>query len=598
MMRKQWLSRCRGEFAWSFHSKVYLFCSETCQSVFKEDFWLYTHLRRHDVIAQIRRCNRVFVNVGFGSECLSKVHKIAEQLDLQIVDLVDEAICQIQRRKLLVKKRLIAVKGFQEPEQDEFASKEIDIEDYMATIESTQPKTAKTDPTKPEFMEVVEITEDPPQDSLENPQADEIFAGDTDSDELPLEREDMEHSQESLEEEVFKGILTRRKQVILVLRTFLRPREQSQLSREVEDIFESIGYVPDHLISIYVDAKRAVENLYDEKMLRRLLQEKRETIESDRRQKLQLALDSARNQKMPQNMDTINMEELSESEKLQKRTMEEELADLEIDVDEVLGEMAKTLTLPVAKERLKANIIQRVEAEFERVTAFAEKLSEKQSLIVPVKMAAGRFEEKNQRTILQKLKKLILAQASSVRVNGIGLVVSQSEGETAREQVLRLLREKQVELGERGLRHLWRGGRLKSEDFPVLHEGKVHFLGDVQDFWELMRKPRILEEQRRPPIDETLKVFLGGFDQSHKARISSFLQEEFGLVRLTRQKVIREVLFGVKFAELLRPWDKPAEQAPEDARDAESESAPDEDASAKIQKEMDSILNGKRLRRC
>jgi hypothetical protein len=268
------------------------------------------------------------------------------------------------------------------------------------------------------------------------------------------------------------------------------------------------------------------------------------------------------------------------------------LEEFGIDPEDILGQIANTLNFNIAKEKLKQNIIDRVENEFGRLTAFTEKLIEKQSLIIPLKMTAKDFTHKNYRMISQKLKKVIQAQAKTILVSDIQLIVTDPEGETARQKVIRLLREKQIQLGHRGLRHLWKEGRLKSEDFPIIYDNKVYFLENIQDYWKLMCSPDILEKKDQIEQEEQLKVFLGGFDKEEKKRVGMFLQNEFGLVRLTRQKVINDVLFGVDYSGLLGKWKE--EEKQEEEIENENEELEDEDENTKVLKEIQNLLNSKK----
>ena len=79
LLRKKWLSRCTSSYTIRYKKKLYLFCSESCKKIFQTDYWLFTHLSKQEVITHIRKCNRIFINVGFGSECLEKVIEISKK---------------------------------------------------------------------------------------------------------------------------------------------------------------------------------------------------------------------------------------------------------------------------------------------------------------------------------------------------------------------------------------------------------------------------------------------------------------------------------------------------------------------------------------
>ena len=552
---------------------MYLFCSEPCKSIFTKDYWLYTHLGKEEVISQIRSSNRVFITVGFGSECMSQVKGIAEKLGLNVVDLVEEAVQKIQDRKKIVRKKLKVVKGFQTPEMGDINHQY--LEEVLDTMNQKKGE-VRVKGIPSELLEVVEIIEGREEDSTGEEEEEEIFAGDKEEEDLLLERDDMEETQEQLEQEVFERLLRQEKSVVLI-RSYLRPQEQRVLSREVEEIMESIGCLPDHLMAIYVDSADALLNLYDEKSLKKLITDNKEQIEVEKRKKLEMALQSAKKENVGSDVEIINIQGIDESEsRTINKPIETELLELGINVEDVLGDISQILTLSTAKEKLKQNIIERVQNEFRRFTSFAEKLLEKQSLVVPLKMLENKFKEKNKLMILEKIRKVMKIQAQTVRVNGIGLAVSDSEGETAREKVIRLINEKQVVLGTRGLGNLFNeNGRLKSEDFPVIHEKKIYFLEGVQEFWKLMENPQMIKGREIREECESLRVFLGGFDQTEKGRVGSFLEREFGLVRLTRQRVLKDVLFAVKFAGLLEDWGK-GESEDKEGKDEEGEGGRDE----------------------
>jgi hypothetical protein len=494
------------------------------------------------------------MSVGFGSKCLEKIQKIAEKLDLKIIDLVENVVDKIRERKEKVKQKLNAVKGFQKPDLEELEDQKnndlFKIEDLEESeMEKDKEKEIQKDK---EFMEVVEIVEKEDEDIREE-EEDDLFEEGKDEDELGLDREDMEVSPEALEKEIVKEVLAQNKKSIVVLRSYLRKDERRMLSRELEEILESIECVPDHLMIVYVDKFKAIENLFDGKLLKKMIVENKEKQEMKKQKKLEIALENAKKDNSIKNMDTeVYKEKNEENEKLENKTIEEELEELGLDVNEVIGETNEVLSFKVAKKRLRQNIIQRIEDEFERYVTFTERLLEKQSLVVPLKMTREEFHKKNSVYILEKLRKILNNQIKSVEVNGITLVVSEEEGETARQKVLRQLKEKKLSLSDSGLRNLFnKHVKLKSEDFPVVYDQKVHFLKGIQDFWKLMKNPSVLDCEMKSIHEEKLKVFVGGFDQDEKRRVCKYLEEEFGLVRLNKQRVIQDVLFGVQYSQLL-----------------------------------------------
>ena len=287
-------------------------------------------------------------------------------------------------------------------------------------------------------------------------------------------------------------------------------------------------------------------------------------------------------------METKNFNKSGEIEKQANMSFENELEEYGINVEEVLGDLNPILKLTTAKNKMKQNIIDRIDSEFERFTSFSEKLLEKQSLVIPLKMAEQIYQQKNSRQIFQKLTKLLNNQTKTVQVNGIGLVVGENEGETARQKVIRQLKEKQILMGAQGLNGLFNEhAKLKSEDFPIIYDGQLFFLEGVQDFWKLMKNPKILDSKKKTLDGQSFKVFVGGFDKDEKKRICCFLENEFGLVRLTKQRVIQDVLFGVKYAHLMESFIEKESEEIEDEQEVKMENDENEEEnSEKMKRKM------------
>lgn len=272
---------------------------------------MYSDFSKSQVENLLLSSARVFVNPGFGNGVEAQFRKKASDWGLGVVDIVQEAAREVKRRVKRVITKLIAVKGFEEPPEDEMdelvvqwlinRESQSEIKDIMTgqpKPESQPGKTPKnTNPVKPPKSNDLNLERDEfgiimlqsPDAEEENPtepdeEEDKIFSQGTDLDTLQLELEDMETSREEMEEDVFRAVLDRSAKCMVLLRNQLRGDESASLSREPMAILEKIGRVPDHVALIYVGESTAVQNVFDETRLRRHLGEKkREREEEEKR---------------------------------------------------------------------------------------------------------------------------------------------------------------------------------------------------------------------------------------------------------------------------------------------------------------------------
>ena len=313
LLKHKWPRRCQGNVTATLGTDVFLFCSNSCLNSFTNLPEVYLDFSKSQVQNLLLSSARVFVNPGFGNGVEAQFRKKASDWGLGVVDIVQEAAKEVKRRVKRVINKLIAVKGFEEPPEDEIdelvvlwlnkRQSQSDIKDIMTAqpnLESQTRQTPKnTNPVKPpknkdrnlerdEFGIIMLQSPDAEVETLTEPdqEEDKIFSQGTDLDTLQLELEDMETSREEMEEDVFRAVLDRSAKCMVLLRNQLRGDENTSLSREPMAILEKIGRVPDHVALIYVGESTAVQNVFDEKRLRKHLQEKKSEREKEEKRLL------------------------------------------------------------------------------------------------------------------------------------------------------------------------------------------------------------------------------------------------------------------------------------------------------------------------
>ena len=239
------------------------------------------------------------------------------------------------------------------------------------------------------------------------------------------------------------------------------------------------------------------------------------------------------------------------------------MEELGIDREQVLADLSPLPTFRSESSRIRTSIRELTATNFQSMLAFSDALWAAESLVVPIKLLPKLHSLKNLTLIDSIIQRLISLRSRSVAVNGLEMITNSHE-QTALQTLKSQLAGKNVRLSRLGLTSVFSPDKaLTRVDLPVIFQNEVYFLDSIQQMWRVLADPQTLVRPAPRPDSVPLKIFLGGFDLEKTERLAQFIEKEFGLLRLNKERVVWDVLFGKQFEEFIS-WIHETENKDED----------------------------------
>lgn len=547
----------------------------------------------------VKSNQRVFIEIGFGIDKKNYIKEIADTMKFGVIDLVDDCLKEILRRKELIISKIKKYKGFDYTGEEENLFEILQNTLYQSSESNEKNKIFYYHDKSPldQVLDLINLEDEEESNMKEDEQdeqilTDEIYYADKDFNDLILELEDMEESPEKLEEEVFKEILNRTKNCFIILRTDLKEDEQKQLTRSVEEILETLQMMPDHLISIYSPESIIQNNLSDPKKITQFIKDKEKKLETNKKKLITKAINEINQSNniihskayIGENMDSLNFKDL-----------EKEFELLGGNIQDVMSDLPSVPSFQHVQNQITIKIKEIIDREFEKRTELANKLFEINSYFIPIKNSSKEFDCKNKCIIKNKIDLCLDWHIKVIHINGIHLLQSE-ENENVHSKLINMIQQKRIKLNHDDisfLNHFYFENYIFK--FPLIYQNTVYFLKDIDEFWDIIDKPSLLfdminKSENQFRWKKPIKIFLNGYDRNLKNKISGYIQEKFGLVPIDKQTIINDVLFNNTYSHILHYNDPENNDT-----DENQEEEPQEQDEEETEIPLESVLEGIRL---